>query len=127
VSRGSNYQRLQTFLHAQPAPWRQTRRCVQAMPACSRMLVLPTAIWMLAGTVDAVAWALGVSIVAATSSAAVPAVRSRSLGILSSLTLLSWEITWWGTLPDIGTTPQGRRKDTCVMPDADLKFSWRAI
>jgi len=106
VARGPNYQRLQTFLHAQPAPWRQTRRCVQAMPACSTRIVLPPAIWMLAGTIDAIASVRAVCTTVAARSAAVPTLISRSLDIYSSLTLLSREITRRGTLPDIRTTPQ---------------------
>jgi hypothetical protein len=47
---------------------------------------------MPAGTIDVVASAGGASIVAVTRRAAIPARASRSLGILSSLTLLSWEI-----------------------------------
>jgi AhpD family alkylhydroperoxidase len=80
VTLGASYKRLQTFLHAQPWPWRQTRRCVQAAAACWTRLALPT-IWMLAGAIDVVASARGASIATAVRSAAVPALRSRSLGI----------------------------------------------
>jgi hypothetical protein len=81
----ADYQRLQTFLHAQPAPWRQTRRCVQAIRARSTRVASATAAWMLAGAVDIVALAFGVSVAVAVRSAAVPAARSGSLGMRSSL------------------------------------------
>ena len=109
---GESYPRLQTFRHAQPAPWRQTRRCVQATAACSTGLVLPIAIWMLDGAIDMVASARGVSIATADRSATVPAVRSRRLGMRSSVILRSRETTRWRTLPDIGATPQCKRGDT---------------
>src|SRR5262249_23706753 len=114
VGREPNYQRLQTFLQAQPAPWRQTRRCVQAMPACSMTLVLPTA------TIDVVASARSVNIATVANSAAVAAVTSRSLGILSSLTLLSREITPWSTCLILGQPLKARGKDNCIVPEADL-------
>lgn len=134
VSFGPSYRRLQTFLHAQPAPGRQTRRCVQATAACSTGLVLPTAIWMLDGAIDMVASARGVSIATADRSATIPAVRSRRLGMRSSAILRSGETTRWRTLPDIGATPQCKRGDTrfkAASMDADrawpIRLSrWRA-
>jgi hypothetical protein len=110
--RGGSYQRLQTFLHAQPAPGRQTRRCVQAMRACSARGVFSTA--RLAGAIDMVASARGASIATADRSAAVPAIKSRSLGIQSSLTLRTRRDYAVAGMPDIRATPQLKPEDTRV-------------
>jgi hypothetical protein len=90
VSDGSRYQRLQTFRHAQPAPGRQTRRCVQAAAIGSAVLVLPTAARLLAAVADAVASARGVGSVAA-DTRAIATSRSKNLGMCSSTTLASVE------------------------------------
>jgi hypothetical protein len=55
------------------------------MRVCSAKAVFPAA--MLAGAIDMVASARGASIATADRTAAVPAMKSRSLGIRSSLTL----------------------------------------
>ena len=70
---GESYPRLQTFRHAQPEPWRQTRRCVQATAACSTGLVLPIAIWMLDGAIEQLGWQAK-RLPAAASAAPSPAV-----------------------------------------------------
>src|SRR5262245_47666542 len=89
------------------------------MRACSNARASPAATWMLGGAIDNVAAASGARIVTADRSVAVPAAKSRSLGILSSLSFQSLrQITLRGALPDIGTTPQSKPGNTCFRPIA---------